>query len=442
MVIIPGRCGPQPIHTMSRPSLLPHAIWGIIAAGAFAGGLFTGNRNTTGNQENTGGNSKASTAQATATPWRSGSASKPGNVQTDGQPSATVLGSVNGVMNAADMKTTLDSILKETDPIKRNRLFAELLDHLTPENVQVALDTLRDGGMEPGNFRDMALLTYAWGKMDPEKALAYAAEVGGRGQAFMTSSVLSGWASANPQAAMDWLHNQKSEGFEKNIMARGLIEGLMQNDPEAATRLAVAETDAELQGQFFDSIARQQIKTQGAEATRAWLDKMLASGTVNAASLGSAVREVADQLADKDPKATAQWAMTLPAGDAQEGAIRESVRAWARTDPTATSQFLTGMAASPAKDRAVENFARTVAREDPQAAATWAATITDQELRDRTMLRTAQEWYQKDAQAATTWAQSSGLSADAQQKIQNPPEEGRGGGGPPGMRGGGFGRGR
>lgn len=425
---------------MSRSSLLPHAIWGIIAAGAFAGGLFTGNHNSTGTRTGEGTTSQGASAPATATPWRSGNGGKAANAQPGGQPAGNVLGTT--VLSAGDMKTTLDGILKEGDPIKRNRLFAELLDHLTPENVQVALDTLREGGMDPSNFRDMALLTYSWGKMDPEKALAYAAEVGGRGQSFVTSSVLSGWASANPQAAMDWFHSQKAEGFEKNIMARGLIEGLMQNDPATATRIAIAETDPELQGQFFESIARQQLKSEGAEATRAWIDKMIAAGTVSADNLGDAVRQVADQLSSKTPNVAAQWAMTLPAGDAQEGAIRESVRAWARTDPTATSQFLTNMSASDTKNRAVEIFSRTIAKEDPQAAATWAASITDQELRDRTMLRTAQEWYQKDAQAATAWAQSSGLSADAQQKITTPPDEGRGGGGPGRGGFGGFGGGR
>ncbi len=420
---------------MKSQSFVPHAIWGLVAVGAFAGGHFAGKSTPVGATPK-GGEQSVAAGPGGATPWKSAGGKSPeaaGAVSPADQASATIIGQMTGPLSAEAMKSVLSDILKETDPLKRNRLFAELLEKLTPENVQAAVDAIRDTGMDPANFRDIALLTYAWGKMDPEKAMAYAAEMGGRGQSFMSSSVLAGWANTQPQAAIDWFRSQQITGFEKNVMARGLIEGLVQNDINAATKLAMAETDAELKVQFFDSIARQQMRNDGPEATRAWIDSMIASGTVDVNSLAGATEEVAQQLAQSDPKSAANWAMGLPEGDARRNAMEESIRAWGRKDPTATSEFLTTLPASDTKDRAVQDFAGIIAREDPQAAATWAASIADPERRERTMVRTAQEWYQKDAQAATTWAQGAGLSAEAVQSISQPPE--REGWGRGGMRG-------
>jgi hypothetical protein len=229
---------------------------------------------------------------------------------------------------------------------------------------------------------------------------------------------------------MEWFKAQNASGFEKNIMARGLIEGLIQTDLNAATRLATTESDPELKGQFFDAIARQQLKAGGAQATKDWISRLLAGGTVPADSLAGTAGEVADRLARADPKAATTWAMSLPEGESRNNAMEESIRQWGRSDPTAASEYLTRMPASDAKDRAVQDFSRVIAAEDPKSAVTWAASIADPGRRERAVVRAAQEWHQKDPQAALQWAATSGLSAEAQQRVTQPPENrGRGGGG-------------
>jgi hypothetical protein len=419
---------------MKNPSLLIHATWGLLAAGAFAGGLYFGQSKPA---DVAGGKSPSTIVETSGgtAPWKSGDAKAPASGNGQAQPTATVLGALPaGPLDAEAMKASVASIMRETDPIKRNRLFAELLEKLDRGNVQAALEAMREGGVDPSNFRDMGLLTYAWGKMDPEKALAYASEIGGRGQGFMTSSVLAGWASEDPKAAMEWFRGQDANGFEKNIMARGLFEGIVQKDVNMAAELAAAETDPELKGQFYDAIGRQQMKDAGLDATRKWIDDMIASGNVDPGLLAGTVEQVADRMANENPKGVIEWAMALPAGRAQENALEEGIQAWARVDPTATSEYLAAMPASEAKDGAVSDFARVIVREDPKSAVTWAASISDPERRERALVRTAQEWHQQDAAAASAWAQSSGLSEEAIQRIASPPEWGRGRGGPPGGR--------
>lgn len=420
---------------MKSPSFSTHAFWGLLAVGAFAGGHYMGQSKQVAT---TPAPSAKPEAWANAAPWKSGDAKVSEAATGAGQSTSTVLGQLpEGPLGADAMRATLVAIMKETDPLKRNRLFAELLEKLNPENVQAAIDAMREGGLDPSNFRDMALLTYAWGKMDPEKAMDYASEMGGRGQAFVRSSVLAGWASENPKAAMDWFRSQQVEGFEKNIMARGLFEGIVQKDVQMATELADTETDPELKGQFFDAIGRQQMKETGVAATRKWIDGLLATGNVDANSLAGTVEQVADQMAKEDPKGTAEWAMSLPEGRARENALEESIRAWARIDPTATSEYLAAMPASEAKDSAVQDFARVIVSEDPKSAVTWAASISDPERRERAMVRTAQEWFESDAAAASAWAQTSGLPEEAIQRISSPSERDRGGPGRPRGPGGG-----
>lgn len=421
---------------MKNPSLLTHAIWGILVAGAFAGGLHFGQSKTTSPAPAPATKTETS---ASVSPWKPGDAKASEAATGQGQPSATILGQLPaGPLGADAMRATVADIMREIDPIKRNRLFAELLEKLTPENVQAAIEAMREGGVDPSNFRDMGLLTYAWGKMDPEKAMAYASEIGGRGQGFMMSSILAGWASENPKSAMEWFRTQEVNGFEKNIMARGLFEGIVQKDVNMASEMAAAETDPELKGQFYDAIGRQQMKDAGIEATRKWIDEMIASGNVDPGLLAGTVEQVADRMANDNPKGVIDWAMALPEGRARENALEEGISAWARVDPTATSEYLAAMPASEAKDGAVQDFARVIVREDPKSAVTWAASISDPERRERALVRTAQEWHQQDAAAASAWAQTSGLSAEAIERIASPPEWGRGRGPGGGGRRGGF----
>ncbi|MFM7182881.1 MAG: hypothetical protein ACKO2G_15665 [Verrucomicrobiales bacterium] len=415
---------------MKNSFLLVHAVWGVLAVGAFAGGLHFGQSKQAVGAPAT--STRIETTNGTS-PWKAGDGKSSVAAPVPAQPSATVLGELPaGPLGSEAMRATVAAIMREIDPIKRNRLFAELLEKLNPENIEAAVEAMREGGLDPSNYRDMGLLTYSWGKMDPEKAMAYASEIGGRGQSFVTSSVLAGWASQDPKTAMEWFRTRDASGFDKNIMARGLFEGIVQKDVAMASEMAAAETDSELKGQFYDAIGRQQMKDVGLDATRKWLDDMISSGNVEPGLLAGTVEQVAGQMANKNPKDAIEWAMALPQGRAQENALEEGIQAWARVDPTATSAYLAAMPASEAKDGAVQDFARIIVREDPKSAVTWAASINDPERRERAMVRTAQEWHRQDAAAANAWAQSSGLSEEAVQSIANPPEWDRGRGGPPG----------
>lgn len=327
--------------------------------------------------------------------------------------------------SAREMDAAIREAFGEPDPLKRNRMLAELMEQLTPENIEAAMAAVRAAGEGPDVFRELALLTYAWGQMDPDKALAYVAERGGRGSVFGTASVLSGWASRDPDAAYSWFKDQEVEGFQRRFYARGLMDGLAQQDLEAATRLAIEESDADLKSQFLQTVTRQRVRTEGVASTRAWVEDLLADQEMGSSQAGEVAGELADRWADDDPQAAADWAGSLENEPAAKAAAAASLREWGRGDPTAASAYLNKMEPSPVRDSAIDAFASTIVREDPKAAVIWAGSIGDEEARLSAQVANAQIWNSVDPEAAQAWAKDEGFSPEAQAKILEPPPRGR-----------------
>ena len=67
------------------------------------------------------------------------------------------------------MTEAMASVVAETDPIRRQRRFTQLLEALTPENAQAAVLALQAAPRSRWNWgQEYSLLTYAWGRLDGE----------------------------------------------------------------------------------------------------------------------------------------------------------------------------------------------------------------------------------------------------------------------------------
>lgn len=351
---------------------------------------------------------------------------------------------------------------KETDSLMANKLFADLLLELRPENAREVFDALLErqkGGEDNG--QQMGLLLEAWGKLDGAAALAALAAVGdlggdGRRRGFASISAMKGWASADPEGAKAHLAGLEG-GFEKGMMTQGVVSGLASTDPEAATAFVLeldAAQSAEGEGggdnrwrgfavdRQMEAIARAQMQ-QGMNTATAWAEG-LPEGTLKTSAFDQvaegyaqndpeaaaewvkghadqeyaerAVREIAEELARTDAAAAVSWAEDLPEAT-QASAMRESMGRWTREDPTAAGNYLTTMNESPARDTAVSSFARTFDREDPAIAAEWAASIGNEEMRTETLESVARSWVRSNADEAKAWLPNSGLSQESQQKV-------------------------
>ncbi|MEM7147839.1 MAG: hypothetical protein AAF591_22240 [Verrucomicrobiota bacterium] len=384
------------------------------------------------------------------------------------------------LLSKAEMHDAILAAIREPNLLTKNAMFAEILASISPDNIEDAVRAMREGNPGRDDFGQMRILTYAWGAMDPEAALAYTQEeiTDNRGSTFTTMSVLSGWATEDPQGALAWLQGQEDlDGWELQAYERGIMSGFAEADPEAAAQYVLSLEDENQQRQYMDLITREQIQTKGLDEAKLWITNLpdgeakiaaydtvasqfarsdldaaaeWAAGIAGDPQAVRAIAEVADELAERNPQEGLLWSLNLPAGDAQSQAIRATFSEWSREDPTGASEYLNTMAASPAKDQAVASFATSAAREDGEGGVAWATTIQDPQLREEATVRAAQAWNRQDSQAVAAWLPASGLSAESQQAVLNPQPRNDGrrdgpfgvfGGGGRGPGGGGGGRG-
>lgn len=371
-------------------------------------------------------------------------------------------------LSSAQMAAALKGALAEDDPVLRSLKISQLLAGLNAENLPEALkafESSRKGGPFDEEYR---LFMNAWGKLDGQAAMTYAtqqAKAGGnrRGMDFGPPSALSGWASNDPAAAKAWL-DQQPNNFSKSFLQAGLVDGWAKNDLAGASAYAEALPQSVVRGFLVDMLADKYIAKSGPEAAMQWAQSIQA-GEQNARYKESAIRTVADRIAQTNPQLAASflaqnseyagsatqsvastWARTDPTsalawagtlnGDASSQAVSSIVSTWAATNPAEAGNWLNSQADNANIDSLRRTYATTVAQSDPQGAIAWAKSISDANTQRSALIEVGREYMQNDPENAKAWLQQSGLDTQAQQSIE------RGGrGGRPGPGGGRSGRG-
>lgn len=432
---------------MKRNILIVNGIWLIVAIAAFALGRYDSSAPGTGNQASSAGRpiGKSDTSANSGKPAKDGSeeASTSGK-SADFKAAEAIESESTRILTEDEMRQAVLNALKEPNPLKSNLLFAQLLAQLTPENVEVAMETLRENGDGRTMFQQMGLLTYAFGAMDGEKAMEYAQGIEGRGSVFTSASALSGWASKNPQAALAWLQGQEElDGMEKAMFARGLVNGLAQTNLDMATVYAGSMDDPEMQRQFFDVIAREQMKG-GIEKAKAWLnglsdDNAKTSALENIArqvvrddpdqavalaleyadkSYGvRAIAEIADEIAERDPNESLALVKQLPPGEAQNKAMAAAFKEYTRKNFEEANALLNDMAPGALRDYATLSFIDEAKREDLKGALALTETIADPKVREQSQIMTLGQIYRVDPDSALQQAAAFGMSPESQQKL-------------------------
>lgn len=430
---------------------LTHALWLALAAGAFAAG-----RLTTARHSHVTSSARASGSAPPPPPLLGTAASSSRAAASDDpteNPSAWIrqFHDASGVISAEKMADAMREALRASDPVKSAMYFAQLVKEMTPANAAAAFNTVRETVAGFESMLYLPMLTYQWGAIDGEKALASIKEIGGRDSLFNSPATLAGFASANPEAAKKWLAENRS-AENRALLERSLVSGLARSDFAAATDY-VMSLDEKERGQYVDVLVEQKIKN-GLLSAADWAlalgntemktsalsrvaDQYARQDPAKAADwvkqhasadfAQDAVGSVARQYAEKNPTAALTWAGTLPESAARTDAYGRIFREWGRSDPTAASETLNSMPAGDSKDEAITSFTRSIARENPEDAVTWAATISNPQEREAAQIEIVQRWRAADAAAASAWA-ASNLSPQAQQQASQPPRwEGRGG---------------
>ncbi|MEZ5300911.1 MAG: hypothetical protein R3F11_09705 [Verrucomicrobiales bacterium] len=297
-----------------KPKILTHIVWLAIAGGTFALGMKMSQPGKAGD----------SAGQAAAGPTlntpsiNSGSGSNAGANTSAAATTAATDESLkaiaaylpkSGPMRAEDMRSAIMEIAKESDPVKANLMFTHLLQFLDADNAKDAFDAVRESANGPEGFGRIALVTFAWASKDGAAAIEHTmAQEDGRARGFGSMLALSGWASADPDAAKAWLASadlgEEGGGWQRGMMTRGLVSGLARTDPNEALKYVQSLEEDQRRG-LIDPIIEEQLRL-GVDSAANWAENI-----ADADLRDGALNQVARNYSRKDLDAAATWAAQL-----------------------------------------------------------------------------------------------------------------------------------
>lgn len=328
--------------------------------------------------------------------------------------------------------------LPKSDP-KRARLINELLAQIAETEPMTALelatqiDSLRD------YERARVSILQVWGRNDPAAAVAWAATAlanePARSRSAQLTAIFRGYALSNPEAAFQQALTIDENDRLKNRLLSEVLEAQIENGGLEAAKLAVDQiTDPEMQNRLRRDLVSEWAQFDP-EAAASYVTSL---GDEASTELKS---ELLREWAESSPADAAAWLSTLDADDPAIGRASASIiEEWTRYDLAASAEWLNSLEPSAELDRAVMTYTFSAAAEDPATAMTWAESIESDNRRTWMMERVAATWKETDAESFTEYLDSSDLTDEQRETLENA-EQSRGGpGGGRGPGGGGGGR--
>lgn len=321
----------------------------------------------------------------------------------------------------------LGKALQASDQIDRYLAFAEVLQGLDETNIQQALQAFEDLPRGYDRTRELSLLLRAWASFDGASAMAWVedrAKDDGRMRWMGGHSVMSGWATTDPDGALAWAR-ENFEG-EENPYLLGVIDGVANNDVNRASSIMESMPYGRMRGQAVESMVGEFMR-KGPSYAKRWAERLdedkLREGVVarvagslarqdpeGAAEWAAGLRSETDrvrgvataagQWTRTDAPAAADWAMSVEDPAVRKEAVNSVVGYWSRRDVRSAAEWLSQYPASPELDAPVQTLVGRMRRSDPEAALTWAVSISDEEARHKSMQEVIKDWTRRDPEAA------------------------------------------
>ncbi len=329
------------------------------------------------------------------------------------------------------------------DPESRRAAFDAMMSAMTRENARAMREQVAHLHHESHEFKEFH---YRWGKIGGADAVMNGAHTK-KPDMLVT---LAGWASAEPDAAMNWYKSlpeyDRKNYANQGYMMRGLVHGLTDADPGRALEFVqhLHKTQNRQKGHMVAVMTGRIVKARGPEATAAWTDS-LEPGPVRAVArarvvwdLGKrdhgaavswvegfshesdaplGVEAMAKVWAQNDIAGSVQWLETLEPGYARRKGLSAAYGYWGALEPESAGLYLNQQATTPDRDFAINGFISGLAHKDPETAVMWAEEITEKGLREAAMVRAGHQFFRRNEQAATDWMQGTPLSEKAMKQL-------------------------
>ena len=328
--------------------------------------------------------------------------------------------------------------------------------------------------MGRGGFMVRPTILQSWAASDPQGAARYFEEnprdfammggFGGRGGGSSAAGQIAAeWAKQDPAAALAWA--QGLEGRDGSSAVGSIFRQMVGDDPARAAEMAAGLSDEQRAG-AYRSIAREWGERDWS-AVEAWVSSLPADeqGAAMAEAIrglagenpqlaaqqlskisdpearGDAIRSVAENWAQTDPAAAAEWLVSQE-GDELGRSMREVVSAWTNKDSVAALEFVNAQPEGELRDAAVATYVYSNREGDIADSLTLAESIGDDDSRARAVGMTAMRWMRDDKEGALDYLKTTdSISDEAKERIIQRAERGFGDRGSFGGGRGGRGRG-
>ena len=421
---------------MTKKPIISHASWAVIAAATF---LLGWTLKPVSSDSDVSISDRSVMAGEADDPLRISGKDSANQKATETSKEDTAVPASTS-LGTGDFKALAERSVRGADPIERRLAFSEILKALTPENALEIREQLVAFGLSGDAWNDF---NYSWGMMAGQEAVLFAEQ----SEESDLSSTLTGWAAANPTAAMAFLDNLP-EGMrdDRARLSYSVVNGIADSDPKAAADLVLrlAEEGQKGTDKLISMVAGKALRSVGFDQAKVWSES-LPDGSIRNAAMsriaysnvgkdpeGTAkwvesfaeegfafrvISSVGTNWARRDPQAATSWLENLPESRGQAAGMRAVFGDWEDRDPLAATQYLAKMPKSPLRDSAISGFSKGYARQDPEAAIAWASDIGNAKLREETLTYAAQTFLRVDPVPALDWLEASGLPADTQRKI-------------------------
>ena len=249
----------------------------------------------------------------------------------------------------------------------------------TSRNPRTAAEKVATMNADYAGLEAMEEVGKAWGKSDPENAMAYAASL------------------------------RDPMGYQ---LAESAMAAWTENDPDTAAEFAAAQTDPILRARLGQGLAAGLAKTDPATALD-WAEENLKSAA-RANAIGSIVKTVAQT----DIQAAADLVSNMTPGGAMNQAVEQLMRVWTRKDlaqNTALFTWLDGIDDRDTRDRAIQSVGWRLESYGKNGLIDFVSGDFGHLASESMLNRAAEQRTRQDPESAIAWAK--GLPEDRSAKA-------------------------
>ncbi|HET6409942.1 MAG TPA: hypothetical protein VFG14_18780 [Chthoniobacteraceae bacterium] len=208
-------------------------------------------------------------------------------------------------------------------------------------------------------------------------------------------ATLSKRTDSDPKGVLEAVRTSKVSDLRWNV-GNNALNRWMERDLTAARDYVLGLPNGEMREMQVRQVAQEMARRDPQEALT-WID------SIPEGDREEAIEGLFSSWANKDPNAAIQAARALPEGRVQENAIAQLVQNLIESDSTTALELLKDLPEGAARQNALSNVSYRWARIDPQAAANWYITNVPENQRG-SMHQIMWEWSRSDPEAAMKWA--------------------------------------